>query len=122
MLGFSLSPRLDHPIDVWFMIGAPFGVGPLGMSDKVFASDRLQQSFPHTVSHRLAIDIDVIVRPAWLAFEDARRRHSPELIPRAQDDISFDVVFAHLHATKTDHRILHRHFELLPLAGRLALP
>src|SRR6516225_11252056 len=73
-------------------------------------------------AHRLDVDIDVIVRPLWLAAEDACWCRVPQVVAASYDRITPGVVLAHRDPAVVHHRILHGDLDLLALSRRLPLP
>src|ERR1051326_4249104 len=91
---------------------------------QVFAADNLQQALPMLGVGAAAEHINIIVRPAWLAWVEGRR-HEPALLrlvaATAQLRLPALLRARERHAHVMDHRVLHRDLQPPALAGLLPL-
>src|SRR5262245_9084911 len=111
-------PRLDQRIDLFLVL--PAGVRRLvaRVADEIVTPDGAQQRVPHLL---LDEDEDVVVGPAGAAPIRRPRHAGAELVAGAQHGLAEPLMVPQADADEVDDRVLHRHLDLLPLAGGVAL-
>ena len=82
-------------------------------------TDHFAQAHEHL--GRGAQDVAIIVVAAGRALVDVARTAAADAVAAARRRFVRDVRAHHRHAHEVQHRFLHRDFDLLPLAGPLAL-
>jgi hypothetical protein len=73
---------------------------------------------PHLLLHE---DEDVVVGAAGMTSIRRAWHSGAELVAGARHRPAQPLVIAQAHADEVDHRVLHRHLDLLPLAGGVTL-
>jgi len=112
------GPRLDHGVDLVAVAPARIAGLVTRVADEVLAAHGAEEGMPHLL---LREDEHVIVGSAGMAAVRLAGYRGAELIARALGRLAQALMITQAHAAQVHDRVLHRHLDLLTLAGRVAL-
>ena len=118
MLRALTGPFFDNRIQLVSVLPARSVGCKFGIIGQIFTADRFREGWPHLL---LCENIDVIVRTSRAAFVCRPWHIVAKLVTSTRLWRVKALMVAQGHPHDIDHRILHGYFDMLPLAGRMAL-
>src|SRR5579875_546964 len=122
-LGVVLGPFGDHGVDLMAVLEALLRAVEARIADQILASDDLEEPLPVLGIGPGSVDVAVVVRTAALARIDlgGRVRAHDALVAHARRGMAPQILGGIGDAAVIDDAFLHRHLDVLALAGELPL-
>src|SRR5207247_2577248 len=114
-------PRPDELVQRVAVLPARLRVLAAGVREQVPTTDGGRELAPHLLTHRLHVDVGIVVGSARRARVGAAGHAAHQLVASAPARLAVAVVVGVAAAEEIGHHLLHRHLDELALAGALAL-
>src|SRR5436309_1426891 len=114
-------PRPDELVQRVAVLPARLRVLAAGVREQVPTTDGGRELAPHLLTHRLHVDVGIVVGSARRARVGAAGHAAHQLVASAPARLAVAVVIGVAAPEEIGHHLLHRYLDELALAGALAL-